>query len=126
MKLTRISWPIHEYDSCRVAAQNIANATQNNNTSSEKIEVSPNRGTVTVFWPQLWPFLLIQIRIKTEINRNHGMQRKQSTLSGQKTKRHGLYLTVRLTIQLCIPWNSKKKNNLQRNIGDLNFTCWWR
>lgn len=49
MKLTRTSWPIHEYDAFRVAAQKIANARQKNSTTSEKIETFPRRGKFTAF-----------------------------------------------------------------------------
>lgn len=53
-----MSWPIQEYDSFRVAAQETANATQNISTASEKIETSPTRGIFTVLLPQLLHLLL--------------------------------------------------------------------
>jgi len=114
LKLTRISWPIHEYDSRRVAAQKIANATQNNNTTSEKIEVSPNRGTLTVFWPKFWHFLIIQIRIKTEISRNYGMQRKHWAHFQTRNKKI-CTLQSGLQYNCACPENEKKEKKNKLN-----------
>jgi hypothetical protein len=58
MKLTRISCPAHEYNACRFIAQKMANATQQNNTISDKREVSPRRGKFSFFRPQFLHILL--------------------------------------------------------------------
>lgn len=60
MKLTRISCPIHEYDVRRFTIQTIANARQQQHTTSETIEVSPRRGKFTFFSTQSLHLLLIK------------------------------------------------------------------
>jgi len=57
-KLTRISWPIQEYDAFLVAAQNIANAAHNIKTTRERIEISPRSGKFNFFLPQPLHLLL--------------------------------------------------------------------
>lgn len=57
-KLTRISWPIQEYDDFLVAAQKIANATHNIKTTRERIEISPRNGKFNFFLPQPLHLLL--------------------------------------------------------------------
>lgn len=52
IELTRISWPIQEYDSFRFAAQNMANAKQSKHTTKDKTVVSPKTGNFNVFLVQ--------------------------------------------------------------------------
>ena len=47
MKLTRMSWPIQEYDALRVMAQKMANAMHNIKVTREKTETSPIAGNPT-------------------------------------------------------------------------------
>lgn len=59
-RLTRISWPIQEYEDFLFRAHTTAKAKQHTKTMSDSMETSPRSGNFRVFFPQFLHLLFME------------------------------------------------------------------